>query len=411
MSQSFTPGTVLGERYKVINSIAETTDGDIIFDGQDQVLGRKVSVIIAGTGRGEKLLSNARAVAASPRSNVQILDLGQSDNITYLVASHTRPAILTESLLDANAARKASDTSALGEHIFGDTASTTNGNTYVEVKPEKQARRAEPIEASKPVAATTAASAGNIASEPAYLAADSSYDPEEFDVEPEEEEESGPGMWLIAVAAIILLLIGAAVVYSQLGHMVNKGDQASPETSTSAPATSAPSSASASASPSPTGAKKLPAPKIDGVSRLVPANPTLMADQDGTLGQMTDGNTATQWMSYGFGSPNFGGLVDSFALSYELTEETTVNELTINQVSGTGGSFTVFTNSTNSLDGATEVGSGTFNAAEVTTKLATDDQKGETKFVIVRFDEAPTLAQPITPQYIYGLRLAEVSVK
>ncbi|QRZ61570.1 serine/threonine protein kinase [Rothia sp. ZJ932] len=416
MSQPFTPGTVLGERYNITGKIVETSDGVYIYDGQDQVLGRSVSIVAASAGRGEQLLANARTVAASPRTNVQILDLGQSENTAYLITSHTRPAILTESLVHANAAQNANDTNALGEHIFGDTASHAGENSYVKVESEKPTRRAEPLEASRSVAAPAAATAASALKEPAYSAEtayETTYEPDEFEVEhDEDDEDSGSGMWLLAIAAIILLLIGAAVVYSQLGRMVDEPeDTAAIPTATATATTSIAASASAIPSPEPTETKEeLPKPVISGVSRLSPANPTFMADQDGTLGHMTDGNPNTQWMSYGFGSPNFGGLVNNFAISLELKEETTVSELVINQVSGTGGSFTVFTNSTNSLDGATEVGSGTFTAAEITTKLNEEAQKGETQFVIIRFDQAPLLAQPITPAYVYGLRIAELSV-
>lgn len=406
MSQPFALGTVLGERYMVTGKIVETGDGDSIFDGQDQLLDRKVSIIVAGTSRGDKLLKNARAVASSPRSSVQILDLGQSDSITYLVTSHTRPAILTRSVLGADAARKASDTSALGEHIFGDTAASTQTNAYVAVNPENM-NETEPIQSSKSLHADPVVAAP--------MSPAPAYDPHEFEVEPEQkDEDSGSGMWLIAIAAVILLLIGAAVVYSQLGAMIDKSSETATPPSHSSPAhthsTAATSTApSPSATPTP---KELPKPELTGKpTRLVPANPAFMADQDGLLGQTTDGNPATQWLSYGFGSANFGGLVDSFTLSYELKADTSVSELVMNQVSGSGGSFTVLTNSTNSLDGAVEVGSGTFNAPEIVTKLNKEKQDGKTKYVLIRFNEAPLLAQPITPAYVYGIRLAEVSVR
>lgn len=415
MSQLIAPGTVLGERYKVTSKVVETGDGDSIFDGQDQVLDRKVSIVVAAPSRGEKLLENARTLASSSRSHVQILDLGQSDGTTYLVASHSRPQALQDSLLTSTAALKAaSETEALGEHIFGETESRESERPYVAVA-SKKSHKPEPIEVSKPVVATGAGAAAVAASDAddAY-AADAyeaeNYDSDEFDVD-EEDDDSGPGMWLIAVAAILLLLGGAAVVYSQLGDMIGSSEEASSEQSAAPASSSASSSAKASAKPSPTKTEaKLPTPKIQSVTRVVPANPTMMADQDATLPQTMDGNTATQWMSYGFGSANFGGTVDSFALAYELEEATTVSEVTIDQVSGTGGSFTVLTNDTNSLDGAQEVGSGTFNAAQVKVDLDKKKQDGKTKYVFIRFNEAPVLAQPITPNFVYGLRIAEVSV-
>lgn len=421
MSQLFAPGAVLGERYKVTHKVVETGDGDSIFDGQDQVLDRKVSIVVAGPSRGEKLLENARTLASSSRSHVQILDLGQSEGTTYLVTSHSRPQALQDSLLVSTAELKAaSETEALGEHIFGETESPESNNAYVAVGSQK-ADKPAPIEASKPVGAVAAgvvaATAATHPAEDALSAEEyaaggyvtDAYDSDEFDAD--DDDDSGPGMWVIAVAAVLLLLGGAAVVYSQLDNMIGSSDEASSQQPAPAASSSATASSKSSAKPSPTSTQaKLPAPKIDTVSRIVPANPNMMVDQDAMLPQTIDGNPATQWMSYGFGSANFGGTVDSFALAYELEKETNVAGLTIDQVSGSGGSFTVLTNDTNSLEGAQEVGSGTFNAPQVKVDLDEKKQDGKTKYVFIRFDEAPVLSQPITPNFIYGVRIAEVSV-
>lgn len=406
MAQSIPLNTVLGERYKVTASVIETADGDAVLEGKDQVLNRKVSIVVADPAHNQRLITNARALATGSRSSIQILDLGNADGRTYLITSHTRAdALLDRLLTDASTVKANSEKEALGEEIFGDTGSNTASHHYQKVsKTEAVAAAPAAISATRaveeePVAAPVA--------EPDY---DEEYD--DYEYEDEDDRKSG-SPWIIATAAVILLMIGAAAVYSSLNGMIDKdtveaGNQESVSASTSAtPTEEAKKETKAAASPSKT-AEKVD-PKFTGVSRIVPSNTTFMADQDGTLRQMIDGNQGTQWMTYGFGSANFGGLVDSFALSYELEKATKVSEIVINQTSGTGGSFTVFANDTNSLDGAAEVGSGSFTAAENTIKLDTGKQSDKTKYIIVRFDSAPTLSQPIVNGFVYGARINEVT--
>lgn len=411
MSQSIPLNTVLGERYKVTASVVETSDGDAVLEGKDQVLSRKVSIVVAAPVNNQRLISNARALATANRASIQILDLGNSDGRTYLITSFTRAdALLDRLLADPSTIKADSETKeALGEEIFGDTNTPTSPVSYRKVR---QAEAAQPvISASRELEDEEPAAAPAFAADPTPEVEEPAYDPEydyEDEYEDEDEGRSGGSPWIIALAAVILLMIGAAAVYSSLNGMIDKNQASEQKPAASQSATSSASAKPAAEESSAAPAKKVP-PKFTSVSRIVPANPVFMADQDITLGQMIDGSDATQWMTYGFGSANFGGLVDSFALSYQLQEATKVSNLTIKQVSGTGGSFTVFTNKTNSLEGAVEVGSGSFTGETVNVKLDTGKQAAETKYVIVRFNSAPTLSQPIVPGFVFGARISEVT--
>lgn len=406
MTQQTPLHTLLGDRYKVTAHILDTADGDAILDGTDQVLNRKVSIVVAAPTNNSKLVANARSSATSSRSAVQILDLGNSGDSTYLITSHARPDTLLDTLLADSGAGEAEK---FGEEIFGDTGTLDAPNTYVVAK-----------ETTVPAAAAAGAGATISATRPTPAAAEEyeEYDAEEDGYyEAEETTERNGGMWVVGIAAILLLVIAAGAVFTSLGKMVDT--DASKEAlggsdKTASATASEETTEETTAEASPTAKeKKLATPKLDGAfTRTVPSSPTLMAESDAILAQMTDGNAATTWLSLAFGSPNFGGLTDSFYLSGKLDEATTVNSITINQISGTGGAFTIYASDSANINGATEVGSGTFAATgETTVKLNTDKQDGDTEYIIIQFTEAPLLSQPIVAGYPYGLRIADISVK
>lgn len=402
MTQQIPLHTLLGDRYKVTAHILDTADGDAILDGTDQVLNRKVSIVVAAPTNNSKLVANARSSATSSRSAVQILDLGNSGDSTYLITSHARPDTLLDTLLADSGAGEAEK---FGEEIFGDTGTLDAPNTYV---------------VAKETTAPAAAAAGAGATRPTPAATEEPAEEyEEYDAEEdgyyeaEETTERNGGMWVVGIAAILLLVIAAGAVFASLGKMVDT-DASKEALGGSDKTASATASEETTAEASPTTEeKKLATPKFDGAfTRAVPSSPTLMAESDAILAQMTDGNTATTWLSLAFGSPNFGGLTDSFYLSGKLDEATTVNSITINQISGTGGAFTIYASNSANINGATEVGSGTFAATgETTVKLNTDKQDGDTEYIIIQFTEAPLLSQPIVAGYPYGLRIADISVK
>lgn len=411
MAQQIPLHTLLGDRYKVTAHVLETADGDTILDGVDQILNRKVSIVVASAEHSSQLVANARQSASLYRSSVQILDLGNVEARTYLVTSHARPDTLLTTLLTEGGG----ETEEFGEEIFGDTGTMSAPNTYVVAKDVK----APAAGAGAAAAATSSISATRAAAEPEVEPVEEyeEYDAEEDGYyEGDEPAERNGGMWAVGIAAVLVLVIGAGAVFTSLGNMVNPTEtqDALGSTQTSASASETPQqTGSPSPSPSATEEKEPAAPRLDGnFTRTVPSSAALMAESDGTLGHLTDGNDASTWVSLAFGSANFGGLTDSFYLSAPLRDETTVNSLTINQVSGTGGAFNVFASNDASIEGAQQIGSGTFAATgETTVELDKDAQDGDTKYIIVQFTEAPRLAQPIVQGYPFGLRLAEISVK
>lgn len=413
MAQQIPLHTLLGDRYKVTAHVLETADGDTILDGVDQILNRKVSIVVASAEHSSQLVANARQSASLSRSSVQILDLGNVEARTYLVTSHARPDTLLTTLLTEGGG----EAEEFGEEIFGDTGTMSAPNTYVVAKDTKA-----PAAGAGATTAATSISATRAAAEPEVEPAEEyeEYDAEEDGYyEDDEPAERNGGMWAVGIAAVLVLVIGVGVVFASLGNMVDPDETQKAlggGTSTSSSASEAPQQTSSSASPSPSATdeeKEPEAPRLDGdFTRTVPSSANLMAEADATLGHLTDSNNASTWVSLAFGSANFGGLTDSFYFSAPLREETTVNSLTINQVSGTGGAFNVFASNDASIEGAQQVGSGTFAATgETTVKLDQDVQDGNTKYIIVQFTEAPRLAQPIVQGYPFGLRLAEISVE
>ena len=228
------------------------------------------------------------------------------------------------------------------------------------------------------------------------------------DDDEDDEDDGRRGTWVIVLAAVLLLLIVAgAVLISLTGIGSSKTAEPKPAKSTSASASASEGGESPSPTPSPETTSNAPA-KIATVARLVPNNPTFMSETDANLPKLADNNPATVWMSYGFGS---GKLAVPFALSAKLQTPTVVSKVTMQQNTGTGGAYTVYVNNQNSLNGATEVGKGTFNGKDAVVELDTSKQSADKGgYVIIQFTEAPKLSQPISI-YPYGLRLAELKAE
>ncbi|WP_185173757.1 serine/threonine protein kinase [Rothia nasimurium] len=416
MTQQIPLNTLLGDRYKVTAHLLDTASGDAVLEGLDTVLNRKVSIVVAAPDQSRLLVANARNSSALSRSAVQVLDLGNHSERTYLITSHSRPDTLLDVLLTEGGSNSAEE---FGEEIFGDTGSMTAPNTYVVAK-EKPAGQGQDAGAAAGAAAVAGAASISATRNLSTAEEEPADEFEEYDAEEEgyyegdEPTERNGGMWVVGIAAVLLLVIGAGAVFASLGGMVDSDASKQVLDANGTAVATAPASASASASASGTPSEtSLPTPKIEGTfTRTVPSAPTLMAESDSLLDNLTDGNASTTWLSLAFGSANFGGLTDSFYLSAKLDEATTVNSITINQVSGVGGAFTIYANDSASIEGATEIGSGSFAATgDTTVQLDKDAQDGKTEYIIVQFTSAPQLSQPIVSGYVYGLRLAEISVK
>ena len=394
MSQQIPVGSVLGGRYEITAHIIITAESDMVLEGIDQILNRKVSIVVASPSRSALLEANSRALATNSRGNIQILDLGITpEGSRYLVTSHTRPDTLLDTLLVENHALSNAE-DALGTEIFGDSDAERSPNSYEMVSSGTASQ--ETISASK------SWNSGESGTVTAYSEPTSIYEDEE-----DEDEGGSRGTWAVALAAVLLLVIVAGGVLTSLGAL-GSNQAAAPHT----PKASASETASAGASPSaaPT-AKASNAPaKIASVARFAPSEPTFMSDMDSLIPNLTDGNANTAWISYGFGTANYAGSIKDFGLAVKLQTPTVVSKLTIQQNTGTGGSFTIYTNSSASLSGAVEVGKGTFEGKDAVVNLDAPKQSAEKgAYVIIVVNELPRLSLPIGT-WNYGLRINEIKV-
>lgn len=577
MSQPIALGTVLGGRYKVSASLLSTADHDHVLQGEDQILRRRVSIMVPAPAHESTVVENARSLAAgSGHSGFQVLDMGQTEDTTYLVTSYAPAADLLDALLFAD---QHSDDYSLSDDIFGD-ARTASATSYIYEEPDPTqpqpsvapraedprgakpavtrwiasddddyaaapaapsvrnklgvARKVRPgsvrstmfdraaarggstgatvaagaidptydgdnryesyertegkpdrlderhggsrsvsshdaaaspdapgplddaaperdsagsVQATPPVDATAkgpatgqsqaggadavvagvstgagtasredldrVAAHGNPDAEDALTAHDGDADTGSGGMGPgdapgtdgstAEDSRKGPLRWLLLLLLAIVLIAAIVLGFRGLGALTSQfTTEGAPEQST-APADPS-SSPSATAAPS-TAAK----PDVASASRLT-SDPNFMADTDATLNQATDGDPATYWLSYGFSNAQFGNLADSVGLAVQLEEPATAQELTIQQADGSGGQFTVYVSDQPSLEGAQEVGKGSFTGPEVTVPLSDAARSTPHQYVLVRWTELPQLSNPIGG-YPFGLRIGEVDVR
>ncbi len=121
MSHPIDVGSVLGGRYKVTATVLTSHDHDLVLDGVDQVLNRAVSILVAGPDNAEQVAQSAREVATGERpGHVQILDLGVSEDTTYLITNHTSAADLLDLVVSSHPPYvEPFFTDTLGSEIFG----------------------------------------------------------------------------------------------------------------------------------------------------------------------------------------------------------------------------------------------------------------------------------------------------
>ena len=617
MSQPIALGTVLGGRYKVSASLLSTADHDHVLQGEDQILRRRVSILVPAPAHESTVVENARSLAAgSGHSGFQVLDMGQTEDATYLVTSYAPAADLLDALLFAD---QHSDDYSLSDDIFGD-ARTASSASYIYEEPDPTqpqrsvAPRTEkpqdeepavtrwsasdyddyssappapsvrnrlglarkvrpgavrstmfdraasrggsggatvaagaidptydgdnryesfertegkpdrlderhggsravpsgdaagspdapgPLDDAAPAAAsrdraegatagstartdertagratgrTTAGTAdestGEITGETAGAGAavastagvgatlggaagadaalggaaeagaadqprgqgpgpergdsgsDTASSPTSTatvgaaatgtgagdapgtDGSTAEDSRKGPLRWLLLLLLAIVLIAAIVLGFRGLGTLTSQFTSEGAPEQTAAPADPSGSPA-ATAAPS-----AAAAPDVASASRLT-SDPNFMADTDATLNQATDGDPATYWLSYGFSSAQFGNLADSVGLAVQLKEPATAQELTIQQADGSGGQFTVYVSDQPSLEGAQEVGKGSFTGPEVTVALADAARSTPHQYVLVQWTELPQLSNPIGG-YPFGLRIGEVDVR
>jgi hypothetical protein len=114
-------GSVLGGRYKVTATVLASHDHDLVLDGVDQVLNRPVSILVAGPENTEQVAQSAREVATGERpGTMQVLDLGVTEDATYLITNHTAAADLLDLVVAPNPPYvEPFFTDTLGSEIFG----------------------------------------------------------------------------------------------------------------------------------------------------------------------------------------------------------------------------------------------------------------------------------------------------
>ncbi|MGV0109254.1 ABC transporter substrate-binding protein [Arthrobacter sp. CP30] len=217
---------------------------------------------------------------------------------------------------------------------------------------------------------------------------------------------------LVGVVLTVVLVVAVVLAATQLGSIFNGNPVADPATerSSAAPATedaTAPAPAE-TATAEPTQAPVTPV--ITGITRVVPDNPGLDAANDVTLPSIIDGNPATFWGNQVYASDSFGGLATNLALVVQLEEESTISQVTIEQLNGAGGSFSVLVNDQPTLEGAEQIAQGGFTSPTVSLPIPSGADGPPTgQFVIVNFTQLPRLSN-IQAQYPFGLRIAEIRV-
>ncbi|RKQ35192.1 hypothetical protein [Kocuria tytonis] len=541
MSQPIALGTVLGGRYKVSASLLSTAEDDHVLQGEDQILRRRVSILVPAPAHEPAVVGNARALAAGAgHSGFQVLDMGRTEDATYLVTSYSPASDLLDALLFRG---DDSDDYSLSDDIFGSPRTASSSSyLYQEPEPTQPQQRVSSPDAEPPsgrpavtrwnasdyddydsapaapsvrnrlgvarrvrpgsVRSTMfdrAVSRDGAAGATAAGALDPSYDgdnryesyertegkPERLDersagsrtagydtpatrpaaddarprpvavavdeatspdhttaegsdaaavaestataamppnTEPEAAATAGGGAgasagatrtardsrrsplrWLLLLLLAVLLIAAIVLGFRGLGTLTGQFAHEGPGQQNAAPGDPEGSRA-ASGSP-----RSAATPEVASVTRVTP-DPTFMADTDATLNQATDGNPATYWLSYGFSDARFGSLTDSVGLAAQLEEPATVQELTLQQASGSGGQFTVYVSDQPSFQGAQEVGKGSFTGPEVRVPLSDAARSTAHRYVLVKWTELPQLTSPIGG-YPFGLRIGEVSVR
>lgn len=216
---------------------------------------------------------------------------------------------------------------------------------------------------------------------------------------------------LVGVVLSVVLVVAVVLAATQLGSLFGGSTLADTgsDPATSAPATEEPTAAP-TAEPSAEPVVEPVAPVVSGITRVVPDNQALDAANDPNLPLVIDGNPATFWGNQVYASDTFGGLASSLALVVELEEESEISEVSIDQLNGAGGSFSVLVNDQPTLEGAQQIAQSGFTAPTVTLPIPAGTAGPQTgRYVIVNFTQLPRLFN-IQAQYPFGLRIAEIRV-
>lgn len=236
---------------------------------------------------------------------------------------------------------------------------------------------------------------------PASSAVTDDYADEEVYEDEAPEKEPRSLRWLVGGLLAAVLVVGLVLAVTNLGSLLPSGAPAATQ-STPAPQSSAPETEEPAPTQAPAPATP---PEIEEISRL--GDFPFAATYDKDLARAFDGNAASYWSDMEFASANWGGLFEDMPLVVKLKEPTEVKSVVLNQLGGSGGSISVYTNDRPAMDGAKLVGTNSFTSPELTMPLAAPTQ---TQYVIVVISALPKLAAPKT-RFGFGLRLAEVTVQ
>ncbi|MCR8675955.1 hypothetical protein NWP10_09080, partial [Micrococcus sp. HG099] len=123
MPQPISVGAVLGGRYRITEHVVTSADQDMVFLGADQVLNRRVTVLVASRENATQVASSARELATGERTDdVQVLDLGLSEGRTYLIAGGgPDPDVLLGLAYPQEVYVEPFQTDTLGSEIFGES--------------------------------------------------------------------------------------------------------------------------------------------------------------------------------------------------------------------------------------------------------------------------------------------------
>ena len=123
MPQPIAVGAVLGGRYRITQHVVTSADQDMVFLGTDQVLNRRVTVLVASRENATQVASSARELATGERTDdVRVLDLGLSEGRTYLIAGgDPDPDVLLGLAYPQELYVEPFQTDSLGSELFGES--------------------------------------------------------------------------------------------------------------------------------------------------------------------------------------------------------------------------------------------------------------------------------------------------
>lgn len=289
---------------------------------------------------------------------------------------------------------------------------------------DEEPRRAPHENTRRGVGATAAGVAsGRAASHFPAAARGTGGDLPDYDDEADRKKDPRFTRWLVGGVLAVLLIAAVVLAVGQLGSMfqptasdsTGAGLEASASESqpddTSGSSSSASPEDSQSASPSPSDSANTGVqPVAQSVTRLVPDAPDLDAVNDGALPQTIDDNPATSWNSLLYANDTFGGFASNLALVVGLQEESTITQVQLEQLNGSGGSFEILLNDQPTLEGAEQVAQGSFTAPSITLPVPEADGEPRTaQYVIISFTELPQLANSNGP-FPWGIKLAEINI-